>query len=314
MKISVIGVPFALGGIEDGPYFGPSELFRTGLMRVLIEMGHEPAFHSLADESRALALPKVRRLTHPRGRIHYEPELHEVCKLSGAAVFCAHRKGHFPIVLGGDHSISAGTLPQFLAMPESVGRRVGLLWIDAHYDAHTDRTTYSHHGNGLPLASVLGRGKRSLGVYQTGATGKRERLAFDPSRVLHVGAGESDCEPEEAELLEKLKVQTLTMRDLSESSDVPILKLAVESLLARVDDLIVTFDLDAVHEDYAPAVSFRSKHGMHPEQIYLIADLIKQSGKLRQVEIMEYNPDFEKHENDKPVTAGLVHAFMRRLL
>ncbi len=313
MKISVIGVPFALGGIEDGPYFGPGALFRSGILCTLDALGHESTYRSLGDAGNALVLSAEHRKRFPTGRIHYEHEVHEVCKLSGAAVFCAHRTGRFPLVLGGDHSISAGTLPQFLALPETQGRRVGLLWIDAHYDAHTDRTTHSHHANGLPLASVLGRGKRSLGVYQSNAR-KSARVAFSPPLVLHVGAGYSDCEPEEIALMQKLNVQTLTMADLSEQLDVPVLKLAVEALLSRVDDLIITFDLDAVHEEHAPAVSFRSKHGMHPEQLFMIADLIKQSGKLRQLEIMEYNPDFEVVKDGVPVTASFVHAFFRRLL
>ncbi len=210
--------------------------------------------------------------------------------------------------------MSIGTLPQFLDPALSAGRRVGLLWIDAHYDAHTPKTTHSRYANGLPFASVLGRGAKNLGSYRCDVKGRKRRLCFHPRHTLHIGAGESDCESEEVALLEKLHVKRVTMRDIHHCG-MPAIMEPLAHLLDDVDDVVLTLDLDAIRKDFAPAVSFQSKSGLLPSQLFPMLRLVAQSKKLRQVEIMEYNPDFEKFlVSGSPMTAHLVFSVLQELL
>ncbi|GEM_PF-3676150 len=303
--IEVIGVPFALGGRIQGSAGGPDALMTYGLLSCLHSLGYQTNYCNLEQKS---SFPEIFVPTPElRGKIYSERRVYEVAKLAGAKVFACHRVGNFPLVIGGDHSISLGTLPQFLEPSVRGERKVGLLWIDAHYDAHTELTTASHFANGLPLAYALGSGETMLGCYggDVHDTLQKKRLSFDPHLVLHIGAGESDCEPEERALLELHNVRTVSMKDIHDNGEAMFIRPLLQ-LLDQIDELVVTFDLDAMKKDFAPAVSFQSKNGMNPHQAFLIADMVRKSTKLRQLEIMEYNPDFEIYENGNPVTAVFV--------
>ena len=310
-QMSVIGVPFALGGSESGPAKGPRALIAGGLLSDLNNLGYEATY---VDTKAMSANPAIFAHREEGGRMHSANAVREVTRIAGAHTFMAHRTLRFPLILGGDHSVSIGTLPQFLDPAITSSKKVGLLWIDAHYDAHTRRTSHSHYANGLPLASVLGRGDSTLFAYRM-RVGKAtpKRLSFSPRYVLHVGAGDSDCEPEESALLANLRVRTVTMRDIR-NGGVDAFARPLEQLLKCVDHLIVTIDLDAIHQDYAPGVSFRSQHGMIPPEAFLIGDMIAKSGKLRQLEIMEYNPDFEVYLADQPLTQMFVTDFLSHIL
>jgi arginase len=311
--VRVVGVPFALGGSKHGPAQGPSRLKEYGLIEHIASLGYSTSYVDIQKEG--INPDAFTIATKSAGGVHALSSVREVTTLAGAHTFAAHRVGHFPLILGGDHSVSIGTLPQFLDPTISPSKKVGLLWIDAHYDAHTPNTTHSHYANGLPLASVLGRGSRKLGCYRSeGGISRKKRLHFLPQYVLHVGAGRSDCEPEELALLTKLGVKTVTMQDIRRGG-VDAFVRPLLRLLCGVDHLIVTIDLDAIHQDYAPGVSFRSKHGMIPEEALLIGDIVRESGKLRQLEIMEYNPDFEEYTMaGSPKTADFVFRLLEQLL
>lgn len=307
--IEVIGVPFSLGGKKRGSDRGPDALVENGLLTCLSTLGYEVKYQPCESVS------KYSEIFPPCDdggtQIHSFDAVQSVTKLAGARVFACHRLGNFPLILGGDHSISLGTLPQFLDPSICRNRNVGLLWVDAHYDAHTESTTASLYANGLPFAYALGNGEASLACFThtDDNFSEKKRLHFDTNLALHIGAGDSDCEDEEKTLLEFLSVRNISMQDIHQHGDMSF-TLPLEQLLSRVDDLIVTFDLDVMHQNFAPAVSFQSKNGMSPNQAFLIADMIRKSGKLRQLEIVEYNPDFEIQELGVPITAEFVKNFL----
>ncbi len=303
--VDIIGVPFALGGSDTGPARGPDVLLREGLSVHLGRCGHPTTYTNVRD---ACATPEIftAEPVHS-GRVCSGKAVHLMSKLVGAYTFKSLRLGHIPVIIGGDHSVSIGTLPQILDPALSGGRRVGILWLDAHYDAHTPKTTRSHFANGLPLASALGYSDKNMAVYSRGTAGRRrKRLKFSPHNILHIGAGTSDCENEEIELLQRLQVKCITMEEIR-SGCLGDWVDTLKCFLGAVDEVIVTLDLDAIRKDFAPGVSFPSNHGLLPSQMSLIAGCIAESKKLRQLEIMEYNPDHEQWDKDNfPITAMLV--------
>lgn len=310
--IEVIGVPFAQGGRKGGSARGPQGLIAHGLLDFLCTRGLTPTY---TDVQRLSASPEIFGASPVlSGPVRSHDAVLSVAKLAGARVFAAHTLGRLPLVIGGDHSISLGTVPQFLDPVFSHGRKVGLLWLDAHYDAHTPKTSHSHFANGLPFASALGYGERALGCY--GAFGKaaqHRRLRFRPENVLHIGAGSSDCEPEEVALLQKLNVKSVTMADIHREGS-EVLMRALDAFLHEVDDVIFTFDLDAMHKKFVPGVSFQSTGGLFPWHAFKIAQMVAASGKLRQIEIVEYNPDAEEYTSlGYPKTADFVFLFLEQL-
>lgn len=311
--IDVIGAPFSYGGSRAGPSSGPNAFVASGLLTYLESLGHKVSYRSACErtpnqEEILNTQSKVRR-----GHIRHEESVLKVVQLAAAHVFVAHRLGHTPLVLGGDHSVSLGTLTPYLDDAISGGRKVGLLWLDAHYDAHTPTTSHSAYANGLPLASALGRGKRTFAQYRSFADGKKKRLRFLPDNVLHIGAGERDCEPEETALLTKMGVKVVTMSDICNGGE-KVYREALSQFLENVDDVIFSFDLDAMRMEYVPGVSFQRQDGFFPHQAVGIASILRKSGKLRQVEIMEYNPDFEELDLDGSLkTATFVAMFLGHL-
>ena len=311
-NIDVIGVPFALGGSKSGSARGPAMLIENGLAAHLSRLGHKATYVDTRVNSEFSRHFSARDLHSKKVASLFAVQ--EVTKLAGAHVFIAHTLGHLPLVIGGDHSISLGTLSQYLDPVFSVGRRVGLLWLDAHYDAHTPTSSHSHYANGLPFASALGFGERSLASFRSTSNKKTmRRLKFAPYNVLHIGAGESDCESEEVALLDNLKVKRVTMADIRRDGFASCAGV-LGTFLKEVDDIIFTFDLDAMRQDFVPGVSFQSQSGLLPWHAFMIADAVAHSGKLRQLEIMEYNPDFEESTPDGcPKTADFVLLFLERL-
>ncbi|OGZ06415.1 MAG: hypothetical protein A2845_01250 [Candidatus Lloydbacteria bacterium RIFCSPHIGHO2_01_FULL_49_22] len=311
--IEVIGVPFAQGGSKGGSANGPRGLIENGLLDFLETNGLTSTYTDVQGTS---MFPEIFSASPVlSGPVCSHDAVLEVAKLAGARVFAAHTLGRLPLVIGGDHSISLGTVPQFLDPVFSHGRKVGLIWLDAHYDAHTPKTSHSHFANGFPLASALGYGERTLGCYGAfGRAAQHRRLRFRPEHVLHLGAGKSDCEPEELALLQKLNVKTVTMTDVNRGG-YKVLIDALDALLCEVDDVIFTFDLDAMHKKFVPGVSFQSTGGLFPWHAFKIADRIATSGKLRQIEIVEYNPDAEEYTDlGYPKTVDFVLFFLERLL
>ena len=310
--VDIIGIPFALGGSNPGPARGPMVLRDERIEERLQKLGHTTSFVDVREKT---LLPEIFTATPILSSpICSENSVIDVSKISGAYVFRSLRLGHIPLVIGGDHSVSIGTLPQFLDPALSYGRHVGLLWIDAHYDAHTPKTSHSHYANGIPLATVLGRGSRSMGCYSRSDGGRKKRLKFAPWNVLHIGAGSTDCENEEIELLDTLGVSRISMDDIHRDGIMRCIA-TLERFIHSVDDIIVTIDLDAMHKKFAPGVSFPSSGGILPGMVTMIAERVAKSGKLRQLEIMEYNPDNEEwDEAGNPKTAMLACVLMETFL
>ena len=169
--------------------YGPDALICSGSLKLGYGGDFESHQNLRVRENLSIDTTRV-----ARGKVHYEHEVAQVVRLVSAHTFASLRHGHIPVVLGGDHSISIGSVgaalhPEFLR-----GRTFGLVWIDAHLDAHTHLTTPSRRAHGLPLATLLGYGPRKLlecihSVTPSSYAGRRTRCSMLSANVIHVGCG-----------------------------------------------------------------------------------------------------------------------------
>jgi arginase len=243
-------------------------------------------------------LAKKRRTEHVN-------EVAGVISSLAAQTFASLRVGHTPLILGGDHSVVVGSIGAALHPDLLCGKRLGLVWIDAHYDAHTGATTSSGHANGMPLASLLGRGLRAFRA----PIGNRK---VHPRNVLHLGAGKADCEPEEIALIERLQVQCFTEEKIYRDSMIPVRE-AYDRLCERVDHIWVSFDLDVVNQYWAPGVAFPNKNGLSHHMLMLLVDHLAK-GKIIGADIVEHAPNREQYDAcGYPKTATLATEFATRL-
>ena len=179
LTIHVLGVPMDLGSGRRGVDMGPSAIRIAGLAERLAELGHK-----VVDEG-DLAIKNMEELKVGDVRARYLPEIVRASRQVSAKVERIVAKGHFPLVLGGDHSISVGTVSAIAAASRREGKRVGLLWVDAHGDINTPETSPSGNIHGMPVAALLGEGPPEL----TSIGGEGPKL--DPRNVAMVGNPQS---------------------------------------------------------------------------------------------------------------------------
>jgi len=264
----------------------------------------DPRCESAPDALRAAKL--ISRL-HGRGfRANWADTLHpsgasssddlnavrNVCKRLAQRVEGIVRHGDFPLVLGGDHSCAVGTWKGIARSLQSRGP-LGLIWVDAHMDAHTPQTSRSGMLHGMPLACLLGFGEPLL-------TELADHAQLQPEHVCLIGV--RSFETGEAALLRKLGVRVFFMHDVAQRGLDAVLREALAIVQRGTAGFGVTLDLDVVDPRDAPGVGTPSPGGIRAHD--LIAALTQFAGKPQLVgaEIVEYNP----YRDRGAATAGLV--------
>lgn len=277
----------------------------SGFLNTLRTSGHAVSYKDLSVISEGACC--FTSTNPPRGKVKYAEEVAYVISSLSARTFASLRVGHTPLVLGGDHSIAIGSIGAALTSDLFVGQRLGVVWIDAHYDAHTAKTTSSGHVNGMPLATLLGKGTRTL----------RRPISnrkISPLHVLHVGAGKADCEPEEIALFQKLDIPCFDQARLRNGGWLPVLQ-ALHVLARSVEHIWVSFDLDAVNQRWAPGVAFPNKAGLDRNSLLWFAERLALTKKIIGADIVEHTAQREEYDVcGRPKTAMLAAEFAQRIM
>jgi arginase len=290
-----------LGSGRRGVDMGPSAIRIAGLADRLRELGHE-----VVDEG-DLVIKNMEELKVGDVRARYLGEITRAAKLAAGKIERIMTKGHFPLVLGGDHSISVGTVSGIAAVARSKRKRLGLLWIDAHGDINTPETSPSGNIHGMPVASLLGEGPDEL----TGIGGSQAKI--DPRNVALVGIRSLD-EGEKVRL-KRHGVQVQTMSDVDRSGIHRIMKKALARVTDGTDYLHVSFDLDAVDPTVAPGVGTPVKGGLDYREAHLIMELLHDSGVMTSLEMVEVNPILDDRNASGAFAVELVQsAFGKKIL
>lgn len=317
--VDLIGVPFDLGGGRSGARYGPDSFARSCLPQELSRVGFASRYYDLG--AKWGIVEAFNTLRTPSGLVHYEREVAQMAKIVSARTVATILAGRFPVVLGGDHSISIGSIGGALHSSVLSGRKLGLVWIDAHLDAHTHLTTPSHRAHGLPLATLLGYGPKRLVECANAVTygvdkGRRKRIGttLSPLHVIHIGAGEDHCEPEEYAFFEKHSIPQFSRKHLRQEGWSALYS-SLQEICDSVDLLWVSLDLDSIDRSIAPGVYYPNPNGLRREEVLELAAVIAASGKLCGVDLMEYNPQFEQLDKDgNPITVRTATEFLLRLL
>ncbi|PKO84015.1 MAG: arginase [Betaproteobacteria bacterium HGW-Betaproteobacteria-11] len=212
--------------------------------------------------------------------------------------------GNFPLVIGGDHSCAIGTwsgAKQFLGghAPEA---RLGLLWVDAHMDSHTFRTSPSRNIHGMPLAALLGQGEPRL----TAIAGPAPQLLPADACLLGVRSFERG----EAELLASLGVRVYFMDEIKRRGLPEVFAEARARVCANTVGYGISIDLDALDPDEEPGVGTPVPDGLHRRELVDVLRLAHCDARLLALEIVEYNPYLDAGF----ATAQAIHDLCRSLL
>ena len=290
--ISIIGFPMDLGAGRRGVDMGPSALRIARVAQQLEELGHE--VHDDGDIS--IAGPESEKIPHPNHR--YMPEIARACgKLANWYVQTLDA-GRFPIALGGDHSMAIGSIAGVADHCRRNGKKVGVLWVDAHADINTPETTPSGNIHGMPMAVCLGRGPHEL----TSLNGEGAKL--DPANVSYMGLRSVD--PGEARAIREFEIEYFAMPDIDRQGLPVIIDKVLARLCERVDHLHVSFDMDAIDPRIAPGVGTPVFGGLTYREAHLVMETVAQCPLFASLEMVEVNPVLDTVNRTAKLGAELI--------
>ncbi|MBU1363499.1 MAG: arginase [Gammaproteobacteria bacterium] len=283
--IRIIGAASGIGAQDRACADGPVAFHRS-------QAWHELEHHPRIDWGRTLFAPEgdgASTIARIAG----------LCRNLADEVGLALRSKEFPVVLGGDHSVAIGT---WSGVARTLNEPVGLLWIDAHLDSHTPETSYSGAIHGMPLACLLGRGdKRLLNI---GLAGRQVVAAHT------VVLGPRSYEPEELEFLRGMQVRIIDSDEILHRGFADCLDEAIAIVASAPAGFGVTLDLDAIDPRLAPGVGSPEPDGLVVHDVVEAMRRIGGLPGLKALEIVEYNPDRDRHG----ATAGLISDLIGELL
>ena len=280
---------------------GPSAIRIAGMAARLTELGHK-----VVDEG-DIVIKNIEELKVGNERARYLPEIARAATAVARKVERIIGLKHFPLVLGGDHSIAVGTVSGIAAFAHSQGKKLGLLWVDAHGDINTPETSPSGNIHGMPLAALLGFGAPEL----TSVGGPTPKV--DPANVALVGIRSLDAG--EKKRLKETGVQVHTMSDLDRHGVPSVMKRALAQVTAGTDFVHVSLDLDAVDPSVTPGVGTPVKGGLDYREAHLIMEVIADAGVMTSLELVEVNPILDERNASAEFAVELVQsAFGKKIL
>lgn len=233
--------------------------------------------------------------------LHYLAEVVRVNRELAALVASLGAAGEIPLILGGDHSIGIGAL----AGAAMLGHRLGVIWLDAHGDFNTDRTTPSGNIHGMSLAVAVGRGHPDLLAAWSTAPFAKERDVYL--------VGTRDLDPAERQALGESEVRVATMSEIDHDRMRSVVERALSDLEA-VDHLHVSIDLDVIDPKEAPGVGTPVSGGITYREAHLALEMIADSGRLGSLSVVEVNPILDDHNRTGQMAAGLIASALGKVI
>lgn len=273
--VSILGVPLGYGASMAGVDMGPAALRVARLYQRIAALGYE------VNDDGDLQLGRSHSTPEPGNKLKYLKEIAAACEELARRVDGILESGSLPLVLGGDHSIAIGSISGFSSYCRKKNQTPGLIWFDAHADMNTPETTPSGNIHGMPLAVLLGHGAAEL-QNVAGFTPKLE-----PGFCVHVGA--RDIDPTERELVRKLGIRFITMREIDERGMSACMNEAIEIASQASGGYAVTFDVDALDPGDAPGSGTLVRGGLTYREAHLAMEKIAEAGGMRSLEVVEIN-------------------------
>jgi len=300
-QIRIIGVPLDLGQSRRGVDMGPSAVRVAGLEIKLEALGYE--VEDGGNVAVALAETKSEGDTNAK----YLKEITETCSKEATLVVKTLEAGKIPIVLGGDHSIAAGTVSGVAEFYRQKHQRIGLLWIDAHTDINTPGSSPSGNVHGMPLGAIMGLWRSPLtDLYDFSPKVRPENCVL---------VGIRDVDHHERENIRKSGVHVFTMRDIDERGMRAVMEEALRLAGRGTVGYHVSLDMDWIDPEDAPGVGTPVWGGATYREGHLAMEIIADHGRMLSFEIVEVNPVLDERNQTAELAVELaLSAFGKKIL
>ena len=277
--VHVIGVPLDLGGGRRGVDMGPSAFRIAGLGDQIASLGF-----TVVDKGDLPApIPETKRPADLNKK--YIRDIAKVCQKLYDVALKSLDDGALPVVLGGDHSLAAGSVAASAAWVRSTQQKpLGLLWVDAHGDMNTPTTTTSGNVHGMPLAALLGQEPAELAS-----------IGFSPSILPQntVLVGVRNLDEQEKAQIRASSVHVFTMKDIDRDGIAKIAERAIALASDGTGGIHVSFDLDVCDPSFAPGVGTPVKGGFDYREAHMIMEMVADSRRLVALDLVEVNPTLD---------------------
>ena len=289
-RVSIIGAPTDIGAGSRGASMGPEALRVAQLQAMLESQGVEVADRGNLQGPGNPGLPPVDGYRHLPQVVAWNRAVYEACRAEFEA-------GRLPLLLGGDHCLAIGSIAAAAAHARASGRKLRVLWFDAHADANTNVLTPSGNIHGMPVAVLLGHGPREL-VQIAGHAPVIQAPEIRQIGIRSVDAGEK-------RFVHELGFEVFDMRYIDETGMRETMNAALAGL-DRDTHLHVSFDIDFLDPDIAPGVGTTVPGGPSYREAQLCMEMVADTGQLASLDVMELNPALDVHNRSAEVAVDLV--------
>lgn len=291
-KVALIGVPTDIGAGHRGSSMGPEAMRVAGIAEALRSRGLE--VHDYGN----LQGP-VNPWQPPVNGYRHLPEVVEWNRLTMEAVYASLTRGELPIMLGGDHCLGIGSITAVARHCRETGKKLCIIWLDAHADFNTSEVTPSGNIHGMPVACLCGLGPDAL--TQLGGS----KPAIQPEEIRQIGIRSVDVG--EKRLVNNYGIDIYDMRYIDELG----IKCCIEEALEGLDEnthVHVSFDVDFLDPSIAPGVGTTVPGGPNYREAQLVMEMIADTGLMASLDIVELNPAFDEHNCTGILAVDLVES------
>ena len=292
-RIAILGVPLEIGASQRGTLMGPAALRTAGLVTVLSALGLEVTDHG------DIGIVDVDALQDPPpdNARHYREIQRWVRALSRRSYELA-RSGALPIFLGGDHTLSMGSVNGVARYWREEGRELFMLWLDAHADYNTPATTVSANMHGMSAAFLCAEPGLD------GLLGDEPRAPVNPDRLELFGIRSLD--KAEKALLRDRSISIADMRAIDEFGVGVLIRRVIDKVRSCNGVLHVSFDVDFLDPGIAPGVGTTVPGGATYREAHLVMEMLHDCGLVCSVDIVELNPFLDERGRTARVAVELI--------
>ena len=277
--VHIIGVPLDLGGNRRGTDMGPSAFRIAGLGDQIAKLGFQVTDKGDVETP----IPERKGPGDPHKK--YVKDIARVCQKVYQASLASLADGAMPIVLGGDHSLGAGSVAAAAAHLRKSGKPLGVIWVDAHADMNNPSSSESGNVHGMPLAALLGSEPADLANFVP-----------DPPAILAthtVLVGIRNLDDVEKQLVRASGVHVFTMKDIDRLGIGEVMERAIAIASTGTGGFHVSYDLDVCDPQVAPGVGTPVKGGLSYREAHVVMETIAESGKMTSLDLVEVNPTLD---------------------
>jgi arginase len=291
--IALLGVPIEIGASQAGTLMGPAALRTAGIARVLEQLGH------VIEDHGDMARPTIAAAIVPPVNAKYYDEVNAWVRVLSERAFVIARGGAIPVFMGGDHSLSMGSVNGVARYWQQEQKRpLFVLWLDAHADYNTPATTLTGNMHGMSAAFLCGEpGLDDL-------LGDQLRISITPDQLDLFGIRSID--PLERVLVRDRRVAIVDMRAIDEFGVGVLIRRVIERVKGKNGVLHLSFDVDFLDPAVAPGVGTTVPGGATYREAHLIMELLHDSGLVRSVDIVELNPFLDERGRTARVAVELI--------